>query len=93
MSSVALTVGFAWRRSYGLAVDIMTAMYGAKMFPKNPREGERICEILVGLPLLALLLPMHYYYIVPKTLPLPKGQLGFKYGIHATVFLRAIWPL
>ena len=58
--SIAVTVGFAWRRAYGISVDVITARYAEHINPSDPYRGEMALEILLAIPLLALLMPMQY---------------------------------
>lgn len=66
VQSFALMTGFAWRRCYGLSIDMFTAGYGQGL--PSARSGEILLEIAIALPFCAVLLPAYYLYIVPNGL-------------------------
>jgi hypothetical protein len=68
LSSMGLMTGFAWRRCYGLTIDFFTASYGTSLIPSTPQDGEHLMEICLSLPFVAILMPAHYYYIVPNAI-------------------------
>ena len=68
MSSIAVTVGFSWRRCYGHAIDFITERLAQENFPEDATRWELVFEILLSIPLLALLMTAQGVYIAPKTL-------------------------
>jgi hypothetical protein len=68
LASMGLMTGFAWRRCYGLTIDFFTASFGTRLSPSNPEDGEQLMEICLSLPFVAILMPAHYYYIVPNAI-------------------------
>jgi hypothetical protein len=68
LASMGLMTGFAWRRCYGLTIDFFTASYGTSLIPSAPKDGEHLMEICLSLPFVLILMPAHYFYIVPNAI-------------------------
>lgn len=68
LASMGLMTGFSWRRCYGLTIDFFTASYGSRLIPSAPKDGEHLMEICLSLPFVAILMPAHYFYIVPNAI-------------------------
>jgi hypothetical protein len=68
LASMGLMTGFSWRRCYGLTIDFFTASFGTSLSPSTPKDGEHFMEICLSLPFVAILMPAHYYYIVPNAI-------------------------
>jgi hypothetical protein len=72
LTTMSVVTGFAWRRCYGLTVDLFTVGLAHRWF-SDPSSGELILEIMLSVPFIAGLLPAHYYYIVPNILDVGKA--------------------
>merc|ERR1719240_1049082 len=68
LASMGLMTGFSWRRCYGLTIDLFTSSFGTSLIPSTPKDGEHVMEICLSLPFVAILMPAHYYYIVPNAI-------------------------
>ena len=73
MISIGVTLGFAWRRCYGITIDAITRTYGDKLVEGSPYSGEVVFELLTALPFVFLLKPMQHWYITPKCMTVKDG--------------------
>lgn len=83
MISIGVTLGFAWRRCYGITIDAITRTYGDKLVEGSPYSGEVLFELLTALPFVFLLKPMQYWYITPKCMTVKDGGEPVKAGEEA----------
>jgi hypothetical protein len=79
MQSMAVAVGFGWRRLYGLTFNMVCSTYGPKLINDcdvagGACRGELLLQIICAVVLAGVYAPMHYMYIIPKCLPKSIGQ-------------------